>query len=570
MDYFSGIESVFLKGFSYQEKQSLFSLPWKLAAFQEMPQGDFVFFLLTGKIKDRTRYYFPGSNLLGVLPFVTQQVPQYDNAGESKVLYLRTDELANFFIHQPGAMRAYLAMQENLGGNLLPDWNVRSDLTLVISDAESSESVFFAWKLALEKSGKGKERVLYLEAVPSGISIFSMNGILQMPAVVQAKEESATIEDILDDRIVRNPGKPDVLNLHYLSPWQITPAQWGVLYQLLNTRYEAIIIHAGKDFPSFFYEQVNRIYFFNDRDAGECFHGVMKQPKTYFPPIIRLFFSEAKVVGNIIRHPRISAMPSIAESDAPQYSEWFRKNILAASNNRNFLIFGDSYGNLAGLIAVLKKLSDESGFPGWIQNHHIVAKGWSAFMIALAATSKTWEDLVQKLNRYDAKAFAKLFKPVFPENGFFDMKPIAKYFDTLFGDAMLETAGITFSLRMPGGNSVRLVSSGKIAEVLLYAVFPAGLLNGSSCPELHGYSASVEKNADDEFAFSLRYGFERFVYYYFDKPGPRDTDSLAEKILGARETIQLTPGSTNWIFHVPYANQGDLWLSQAEILNSLS
>lgn len=480
-------------GLSSNEYESFRKLGWKTGKINDLPtEKNMTGILLSGTIKDQNdNIITPGRVVLGILPFVRQKRNQYHSNLYHEIAYIETESIIDFFLQNPRAMQSYIQYCEHAGFPIIEKWKEFPDVYGIYSLKEYAESVHFSYLLSAFIS-KDSKKTIVLELSREGAGIFSASGLSVPAALVQKqKDETLRLEQIINERKVNVEENIDFLNVNFLSEWSLNKKQWSVLYRVLRKNYRNIILHFGKENPDYFFEEVNSLFVFSEDEKNEILYENIRNGNFSMPVMFQIFPAKSsRSEKKRIIYPEAESFSSLFEQKKlnlnrlSPYYEFIENNFGLILSSKEINIFGDSFMNNEGFFALMELLSqkytnDRSSklIKTFLKENLNIFHGYSGFLAALSEKNKDWISAIEEYKGIKDKKTLETFKPVYPEKGIFNPRPIHKNLYKIFSDIYQEKTALFFSYFCSRTCTVHSVSSGPLIDNLLYVMYPAGLLD---------------------------------------------------------------------------------------------
>lgn len=575
-------------GLSSNEYESFRKLGWKTGKINDIPEDrNITGILLSGTIKDQNEQTItPGRVVLGILPFVRQKRNQYVSDLYHEIAYIETQSIVEFFLQNPRAMQSYLQYCEHSGFPVIEKWKDFPDIYGIYSTKEYSESIHFSYSLAGFLS-QDSEKIILLEMAKEGAGIFSFfNPSIPAALVQKQKDDPQKLEDIIEQRKISITEKIDLLNVTFLSEWCLSKKQWSVLYRVLRKKYKKIIIHFGKENPDYFFEEVNSLFFFSDDEKNITLYDHIRTGN-YSMPIMfqifpgKLFRSDKKRLtypeGNYSEAEFFRNNKMLEEKFKPYYS-FIENHFSLVFQTEEINIFGDSFMNHEGFFAFLELLSqkytkdrDNKYVKKFLKENLNIFHGYSSFLAALIQKNENWEDALVEYKKIKTKKTLETFKPVYPEKGIFNPKPIHKSLYRIFSDIYQEKTSLFFSYFCSRTCTVHSVSSGLLIDNLLQVMYPAGLLD-SLTPKQKKMQCVSENHWIQEISWLFRIGYKKINFYYFSWREGGEVSPLVKNFYQKENQLQFLyalSGKKTQIIVVPFGSSNSFEENKAEIYQEM-
>ena len=586
-----------LTSLNSKELKAISGLPWKRGRIGDKNiQPDTISFLLVaGRIEvNDVGILSPAQELLGIKPFLRQPSRKYSAHFENEILYLPTKKLAEFFFLHPRAMCSYIRMESNIGYHPLKEWRQIPNQWAVTSENVSWESIHFALSIAHRQAKRFDSKSIYLEFQSEGLSVFNLLEEEPPPALVQAEESPGDLGKLLRDRMVRVSKSVDLLNIHFLSIWKLSPEQWITLFWQLGKYYDDIIIHLGTEKADFICEQSNAVF----AVTSSSVHGLeFHQPETNricWPPVLEIKRRKKARSGlhGQVEYPftyedfdkEKILMPYQIKEGNPFWN-WHENHIDPFLEPTEAFVIDDYGDNFAGFIAVLNSIwkdnKKDKSLKESLGRNIIFLQGRSGILGSVASISKNWKSFYKKCKQLVDYDVTSLLKPIFPTHGLFSEKPIERYLRNLFPDIIQDGLNIFFPVITYQNRDVLFLTSGPLANNVIRSTFASGFVEPTTVqPE------STQKNPEHRtfgrtnhhdwvyiLSSCFRGNFKKVTFVNFLQPPKREGDIFVKKLLldssGSPSHKKETTGLFSQVVNVAVSEEPFLEEKESEIFQMI-
>ncbi len=573
-------------GLSRNEYEEFRTLGWKTGKISDLPvDQNFTGILLSGTIKnEEEKIITPGRLVLGIMPFVKQLRVKYQSAMYHEIAYIETSAITDFFLKNPKALQSYLKFCDHLGYAVIDKWMVFPDVYGISSPEQSQDAVHLAFSLSRYFSNSGK-RVALLDISKGGAGIFSALGKSPPPALVQKqKDDPQKIDDIIEKRKVFFNETITLINVTFSSAWWITKKQWGVLYRVLRTRYDTILLFFGSENPDYFYEETSALFVFSSDERNEIIYNQIREKNYALPTLFRIFPSTSrKSSDKCLKYPEYSGGilqkgSSTSVTSYEKVEQFIRKNFESILTQKSVNIFSDSFLNKEGMFATLELLAQKTFHDPQSRNVNEFLRstvnffhGFASFTASLFTQVRDYDEAVLLFKRIREKKLVEIFRPVYPEKGIFNPRPIHRNLYRLFSDIYQDQTGLFFSYFCSRTCTVHSVSSGILIDNLLQVMYPAGLLDSLSSREKKMQCVS-ENHWMQEIAWIFRSGFNHINIYYFTPNEKENVSTLVKSFYQKENQLQFLyslAGKNIQIIVIPAGSGTDFSDNKAEIYHEM-
>ena len=493
-------------GLSTFEKGQLLELPWEISKIEDVESfEDKFFFVSSGRVYNNNDELLTiNSEIYGALPFITSKNHSYKSQEEHLIKHLATNDLVNFFINHPAAMKSYLGMMSHKGSSILPHWQNLAKVVTVVSNESNWEPIHFSLTSAdfhYHQSTETKKKSIYLEFQQDTLSIFNLIGVNEPLAITaleaKSKEKKATIDfaRIIKERTLEYNTAVDLLNIQYLSPYNLSQEEWISLYWVLNEKYDLIIAHCGKSRVPYLYEESRCIFFLATNETVGFEADFFQNNLTMWPLVKRIIYKGKVNKTNLPFYPKIDMVkendilrPVMPEDrKIEKFKIWLSQNIQNYLCNNDWVFFSNCFGDsnlIVNLLSYLSMSKDEVTrdqkpkvyIDKFLKNNIAVFEGLSSLWGLVASESVSYKQLSQIAKKIDNEFWQSQMQPVFPKEGIYSQEPVNQLIKKIFGNNRL-VKGDSFSIMADVKNeSIFFNNMSNVENTLNFSMFPDGMI----------------------------------------------------------------------------------------------
>ena len=593
-----------LGGLSPKEKSALQDLAWEHTVVDKIDTKKYVFILTSGRlILDDSIIIGPQQQLLGIKPFFKQVEVKYDTSHRHRILALPTETLAKFLLMHPQAMHSYLKMESNLGHVVLSDWTHIPKVWTVASDYPCLESIHLALAIANFKTRNNHaSKAIYLELQSSGLSVYDLLDTKVSSPIVQTEDnDEIDLTDLIEKHTIHFNKDVDILNVHFLSMWQLSHQIWVSLFWGLQAKYSDIITHLGTTQLDFIFEDSSAIIGITSDNLRQLpmFHPEHNQ--TQWPTCLEIRLQRKASVQEkgVIQYPVSFATVKDSEDKRKQYLsllnydpdglywKWFHQKMKFLHENLEAIVVSDYGDNFVGFIAFMRAMWEQGDtnidLQQNIKNKVFLFQGKSGILGMVAMCSKDLTNFFKACKKLVHYEITNLLKPIFPVDGFFSEQPVLKYLNNLFQNRVQDALPLGFLTTSDNTNSVQILRSGILKDNLARSIFILGMLQHESKTtspneKQRNLACSTHKDWVHILATCLRLNFKEVRFINFVQPQrtkkqENKQDAIARLLNNYHTTADYRQisGMVSEVVHIPYTTkeQSPLSLQEEEVYQQI-
>jgi len=501
------------------EKEALYQLPWSHGPLSECNKPDRCFIVTAGQVWDETgRYYEPGEHLLGIRPFMQNPKHSYQGSDDAEIQWIETNILGQYFLTFPKAMQSFVWYENNTGSEISADWSRFPRIWNIVTLQSSWQGIHFGLNICHRLTSEHNKKCLYIEMQRDGMSVYSFIDREPSVPLAQSKEDEKDPALALMGRTITHDDF-DIVNGHYLSPWELDKNQWAAVFWAIAKKYDHVVIHSGTHENSFIHEQCDGLFVMRKfRTMGYgAYHP--EENLSFWPLAMEIYTSDPARDGDqVIHYPvfykdiiDVEKIP-LEEKSSDQYWEWFDRYPGRMLYSEKAVILGENFSADVPYAYYIEKEKREIISPEFFQKNIVIAEGTTGLFLLL-------EWFTGKPGQWMKKILKKM-KIIYPKTGFFKRKTFIKNLPGKVERANQSQLGLVLSSWSAETENIQFLHHGNISENLARSSFPDSVMEQDKIEnrkrELH---SSGPANWNTLLATCFRVGLKTVQFYKFHPSG---------------------------------------------------
>ncbi len=590
-----------LAGLSVSERSGLNALPWKEGVLDDFDHAKHVFIVTSGRLLVDDQVVGPRTALWGIKPFLKQQEREYKILYHHRVLYLDTSLLAEFFFLHPCAMQTYIKLASNYGHVALATWSYMSLVWTVVSDIPTFESIHLALGIANLHAQDEFHKTIYLEFQKDGLSIYDLLqkevGIPLMKADADHISEDVDLDTAIRSKVIAFNDSVDILNIQFLSMWQINREEWANLFWSLRKEYSNIVIHLGYTHVDFLLEESSVIFNISSDSTSSPNLLPLEFHQLTLPVIttISRHIDHKQKSSGKIKYPLDFADENFDLENSVQqihsyksslYGQWLQQYFSHLSNDLEVIVISDYAENFPGFVAYIRSLWENGDAKGHLDqalsNKIFLLEGKAGILGTVAMRCGDLDSFLKACGRIVHYDVTSLLKPIFPTDSLFAKETVTKYLHNLFQNRVQDHLPLYFIVTSKDAYDVQILSSGVLCDNLMKSVFPPGFVSSSPVAASDGakkqkimrtFGKTTIKDRNQILGLCMRFNFKSVQFIQFAQPTDKPWDNVVDSIASNRDDTNYdsqVSGMVSEIINIPYSSHKNLIEQQNEIFHTVS